>query len=50
VKGAPGVIGLYPIGEGVPAPYPMGDGVPCIPEGLGVKGAGLGAEKQHEFL
>ena len=48
VYGAPGVIGLYPKGEGVPALNP-GDGEVWYPKGLGELPpkpplAGLGAE------
>jgi hypothetical protein len=43
VKGAPGVIGLNAMGDGVPA-YPAGDGVEWkLPIGLGVNVPGLEA-------
>ncbi len=48
VNGFPGVIGLYPMGEGVAAYPGEGDGVPYDVDGLGVglklllPGLGLG--------
>jgi hypothetical protein len=48
VKGAPGVIGLNAMGDGVPG-YPDGDGVDWkLPIGLGVNVPGLEAARTKQ--